>query len=76
MKPHSSSLLTTSQDQDGVCSPGSSKTGIKLDSELDVEIDVAIEAGLGEDNKVPFNKKLFVGPAAQKSPSLPKMDNC
>lgn len=30
---------------------------------MDVEVDLALEAGFGESNKVPFNKKLFVGVA-------------
>lgn len=47
--PEVSVTLTAAYDEDGVCGAGSSKTGIKLDSEVDIEIDLEIDAELGDD---------------------------
>ncbi len=47
--PEVSVTLTAAYDEDGVCGAGSSKTGIKLDSEVDIEVDLEIDAELGDD---------------------------
>ena len=47
--PKVSVTLTAAYDEDGVCGAGSSKTGVKLASEVDIEVDLQIDANLGDD---------------------------
>ena len=47
--PEVSVTLTAAYDEDGVCGAGSSKTGVKLASEVDIEVDLQIDANLGDD---------------------------
>lgn len=48
--PEISVTLTAAYDEDGVCGAGSSRTGIKLDSEVNIEVDLQIDAALGDGN--------------------------
>lgn len=48
--PEISVTLSAAYDEDGVCGPGSLKTGIKLDSEVDIKVDLEIDASLGDSN--------------------------
>lgn len=47
--PEVSVTLTAAYDEDGVCGVGSSKTGVKLDSEVEIGVDLEIDAELGGD---------------------------
>ena len=47
--PEVSVTLTAAYDEDGVCGVGSSKTGVKLDSEVEIGVDLEIDAELGDD---------------------------
>lgn len=49
--PEVSVTLTAAYDEDGVCGAGSSKTGVKLDSEVDIGVDLEIDANFGDDEK-------------------------
>jgi len=62
--PEISVTLSAEYDEAGACSqtPGSSQTGVKLDSEVDVEVDLQIDASLGDDEdtaKPSWSKKLW-----------------
>ena len=49
--PEVSVTLTAAYDEDGLCEAGSSKTGVRLDSEVDIAVDLEIDAELGDDEE-------------------------
>ena len=57
--PEVSATLAGAYNAAGLCSPGSSKTGVNLSSSVGIEVDFEVDADLGPENKHNFTTKLF-----------------
>ncbi len=70
--PEVSATLTAAYDEGGVCGAGSSKTGVKLDSEVDIGVNLQIDASLGEDTTKPsWSHTLYTYPIPLDSMCFP-----
>jgi len=72
--PEVSVTLTAAYDENGVCGAGSSKTGVKLDSEVNIEVGLQIDASIGDNNdtaKPSWSHALYAYPVPLGSRCFP-----